>query len=190
MNSRWKPVIIRSSCMCPCHDSRESFIQPPTPVCTSSVALVLPSCWRQTRLEFLLHRLKSVTSWTGSLDRDWSLFFTVCDWQYLQRALKLPSQLLIHMGNKRLWYQHRGPSLLAQFPVKTLHHFLLIYLSVLHFPLTCTVAGAPQPLWMLWQTETEIAPQIDPSFGSRGNTSPTSVCSCLLFSCVPRAKTS
>lgn len=113
MNSRWKPVIIRSSCMCPCHDSRESFIPPPTPVCTSSVALVLPSCWRQTRLEFLLHRLKSVTSWAGSLNRDWSLFFTVCDWQYLQRALKLPSQLLIHMGNKRLWYQHRGSSLPA-----------------------------------------------------------------------------
>lgn len=47
------------------------------------------------------------------------------------------------------------------------------------YSLTCTLARARQPLRLLWQTETEIAPQIDPSSGSQGTSSPTSVRCCL-----------
>lgn len=50
------------------------------------------------------------------------------------------------------------------------------------YSLTRALAGARQPLWLLRQTKkTEIAPQIGPSSGSQGSSSPTFARSCLLF---------
>lgn len=72
MNSSWKPVIISSSLMCPCCDSRVCFIQPPTPICTSSAAL--SSVHADVRRGWLYSNiLYSATSWTGSLMRERSL---------------------------------------------------------------------------------------------------------------------
>lgn len=61
--------------------------------------------------------------------------------------------------------------------------------SAPHTPSRTAGAAVQQPVRMLWQTDTKIAPQIDSSsVGSQESSSPNSLCSCLLFRARPGPK--
>lgn len=169
----------------PCCDSQACFIQPPT-LCTCHLQLRPPS--RLTSEE---------AGYTPTCPEG-------CDQLDEQTC---PSMQLLWLGvatqDPRLSVgSHEGQTGSTRCLICVLLHLTAVFLSVpatehhhrlplqcARYSLTCTLAKARQPLWLLWQTGTEIAPQIDPSSGSQGTSSPTSVRSCLLFF-MPWAKTS
>lgn len=171
--------------VCPCCDSQACFIQPPT-LCTCHLQLCAP--FRLTSEE---------ASYTPTCPAG-------CDQLDEQPCLSI--QLLWSKAAAQAPRftdgSHDVQTVNTQCQICVLLHLTAVFLCVPatkhrhRLPLqcsssshTCTLARARQPLWLLWQTETEIAPQIDPSSGSQGSGSPTSVRSCLLFF-VPWAKTS
>lgn len=96
-------------------------------------------------------------TWTEKCDQlEWQSglirkpLFQLCDWQ---RALKQPFQLSIHMGNNRsrrsTWYQNSAPSFSASLHVSQSRlsiNFTWFTFQCSTSSLTCSVAGAPQPL--------------------------------------------
>lgn len=174
MNSAWKLVIISRVLVRLCCDSQACFIQPPT-LCTCHLQLRPPSMLTSEEAG----NTPTCPAGCDQLDKQ-----PCPSLQLLWSGATVQDPRLIvrpHEGQavSDMWASASLRCVSLSPPATDHQHHLPLHRS--SYSLTCTLARARQPLWLLWQTETEIALQIDPSSGSQGTGSPTFVRSCLLF---------
>lgn len=167
-NSSWRLVIRSTAFMCPCCDSRACIIQPPTHLCTCHLLLCPPSILTSEEAgcpptcPAVCDQLALVCSLSVDAVIDsWHKFHTACLITRPPRGEDTSTLCTLSAQCAPSLLCAVLDSVLACSPTE--EHYQCLPLWCSSYYLTCALAGAWQPLWLLWQTETGVAPWIDPS---------------------------